>query len=177
MHHDGQFSAKSAMRFDVPRGSVLGLLMFLLYTADIAPLIEHRGLSPCLYADDIQMFICFRSSSTHLLRDTTLSCISNIEECMCSNRLKLNPAKTEFLWYTTDRRLHLIYKNPFIIGNATIQPATSVRNLGVLMDRDLSLRSHIARLTGACFKALRQARTIRRSLTTNASRRLVSSGA
>ena len=65
--------------------------------------------------------------------------------------------------------------SPSIIGNATIQPATSVRNLGVLMDRDLSLRSHITRLTGACFRDLRQARAIRRSVTTDASRMLISS--
>ena len=51
----------------------------------------------------------------------------------------------------------------------------SVRNLDVLMDRDLSLRSHIARLTGACFRALRQARAIRRSLRMDASRLLISS--
>ena len=149
--------------------------MFLLYTADIEKLIAHRGLSPYLHADDTQMFICCRPGNTHLLRATTLSCISNIDEWMCSNRLKLNPANTEFLWCTTHRRFHLIDESPFIIGNTTIQPATSVRNLGVLMDRDLSLRPHIVRLTGTCFRALRQARGIRRSLTTDASRMLISS--
>ena len=109
------------------------------------------------------------------VRHTTLSCISNIEVWMCSNRLKLNPAKTEFLWCTTHRRLHLIDESPFIIGNATIQPAMSVRNLAVLMDHDLPWRSYIVRLTGACFRALRQAWAIRRPLTMNASRMLVNS--
>ena len=87
---------------------------------------------------------------------------------MCSNRLKLNPAKAH-------RRLHLIDERLFIIGNANNQPATSVRNLDVLMDRDLSHWSHIARLMGACFRALRQARAIWRSLTTDASRMLINS--
>ena len=128
------------MRFGVPQGSVLEPLMFLLYTADIDKLIAHHGLSPHLYADDTHMFICCCPGNTHLLRDTTLSCMSNIEEWRCSNRLTLNPAKTEFLWCTTHQRLHLIDESPFISGNATIKPATSVRNLGVLMDRDLPLR-------------------------------------
>ena len=119
--------------------------------------------------------MCCRPGNTHLLRDTTLSCISNIEEWMCSIRLKVNAAKTEFLWCTTHRILHLIDESPFIVGNATIKPATSVRNLGVLMDRDLSLRSHIARLKGACFRALRQARATRCSLTMDAARMLISS--
>ena len=43
------------------------------------------------------------------------------------------------------------------------------------MDRNLSLRSHIVRLTGACFRAMRQARSIRRSLMTAAGRMLVNS--
>ena len=174
VHHDGRFSARSTMRFGVPQGSVLEPLMFLLYTADIENYITHRGLSPHLYADDTQMFICCRPGNTHLLHDTKLSCISNIEEWMCSNWLKLNPAKTEFLWCATHRRLHLIDESLFIIGNATIKPATSARIFSVLMDRDLSLQSHIARLAGACFKALRQARAIRRSLMMDASRMLIS---
>ena len=90
------------------------------------------------------------------------------------NKLKLNPSKKEFLWYTIHRRL-LIDESPFIIGNATIQPAMSVWNLSFLMDRNLLLRSHITRLIGARFKALRQVWAIRRSLTTDASRMLVSS--
>ena len=80
VHHDGRFLAKSTMQFGVPQGSILGPLMFLLYTADIAKLIVHRGLSPHLCADDTQMFIGCRPGNTHLLRDTTLSCISNNEE-------------------------------------------------------------------------------------------------
>ena len=144
--------------------------MFLLYTADIEKLIEQCGLSPYLYADDTQMFIRCRLGNTHLLRDTTLSCIFHIEDWMSSNRLKLNSVKTEFLWCTTHRRLHLIDESAFTIGNATIHPAS-----GVLMDRDLSLRSDIARLTGACSKAPQQAPASRCSLTMNASRMLISS--
>ena len=121
-----------------------------------------------------QIFICCRPGNTYMLLDITLSCISNIKEWICLIRLKLNPAKTESLWCTTHRRLHLIDEIQFTIGNVTIQPATSVRNLGVLMDLDLSLRSHITRLTWTCFRALQQARAISRSLTTDASRMLVS---
>ena len=161
------------MRFAVLQGSVLGHL-YSCSVVDIEKLIEHRGLSPYLYADDTQMFICCRPGNTHLFRDTTLSGILNIEAWMCSNRLKLNPAKTEFLWFTTHRRLHFIDVSPFIIGNATIQPAMSVRNVGVLMDRDLSSCSHITRQTGTCYRTLRQAWAIRHSLTTDASRTLVS---
>ena len=94
---------------------------------------------------------------------------------MCSNRLRLNQSKTEFLWCTMRRWLQLLDNSPIQLGtNASVVSSTTVRNLGVFIDQSLTMTSHINIRAGWCFQSLRQLRTIRRSLALDAVRMLVS---
>jgi len=52
--HDGMQSTHEFIKFGVPQGSILGPLLFVLYTADLAPLIAEHRLHSHLYADDVQ---------------------------------------------------------------------------------------------------------------------------
>jgi len=44
------------LTFRAPRGSVLGSLLFFLYTAKLFNVIASAGLTTHSYADDIQVF-------------------------------------------------------------------------------------------------------------------------
>ena len=48
------------------------------------------------------------------------------------------------------------------VGASVIQPVTVFRDLGVLLDKELSMSPHIASVTSSCFYQLRRLRQIRR---------------
>jgi len=108
VHLAGEETPPRLVTCGVPQGSVLGPLLFVLYTADVERIIEVHGLLHHCYADDTQLYFFCEPSQTAELKQRVLLCIERISEWMTSNRLKLSPAKTEFLWCTTLRRGHLL---------------------------------------------------------------------
>ena len=60
-----------------------------------------------------------------------------------------------------------------IVSGASIKPSQAVRDLGVIVDGDLSLTAHVSHVTSVCFFHLRQLRLIRRSLTVDTAHVLV----
>jgi hypothetical protein len=85
------------MRSGVPQGSVLGPLLFLLYTADLESITWKHSLLSHFYAEDTQLFFPCLPSQIKQLQKITLDCIADNNGWMKSNRLKLNPAETEFI--------------------------------------------------------------------------------
>ena len=49
-----------------------------------------------------------------------------------------------------------------LIDGVPVTPVQNVRDLGIYIDGDLSMRTHVQRTTSSCFDALRQLRQIRR---------------
>ena len=52
-----------------------------------------------------------------------------------------------------------------MVGTDAVAPVQSVRDLGIYLDSDVSMSTHVSRTTSSCFSVLRQIRSIRRSVT------------
>ena len=96
---------------------------------------------------------------------------------MGSNRLKLNPEKSQLIWLGTRQRLATLDITPFRLHDGTegtvIKPSTSVRNFGVIFDSELSMSEHVCSVTRTCFYHLRLLRFVRNSLKPDCAKMLV----
>jgi hypothetical protein len=161
----GSDSTRQSVPQGVPQGSVLGPILFLLYTADLLTLIEGQGFRPHLYADDTQVYASCPPTSTAELQRRLSACLDDVILWMRSNRLQLNTSKTEILWCATGRRQHQVPTDDVRVGSDLVTPVSSVRNLGIYVDSDVSMRTHVIKTAAACFAVLRRLRSISRYVT------------
>ena len=136
----------------------------MLYVADLLRLIEGHRLTPHAYADDTQIYGFCPPSETDQLCEQVSACIDDVSAWMAANRLLMNDSKTEVLWCSSLRRQNQIPTASVRIGKTQVQPVRSVRDLGVLLDADVTFKTHVTATVRACFAALRRIRSVRRCL-------------
>lgn len=91
-----------------------------------------------------------------------------LEAWMSSNRLRHNPAKTQFIWVGTSQQLVSLSISALAAAIPNFTFSSSGRDLGIILDRELTFAVHINLLSRDCFYQLRQLHTVTRSLTASA---------
>ena len=173
----GKLSRPVHQNQSVPQGSCLGPLLFSAYANTLSKCVppdtdihghadDHfmkRGFSPNIPMDEA----CFQHSI-----QSTMECVKN---WMNSNRLKLNPDKSEFIYFGSRGLLRNCMHTSVNAAGATVLRSTMVKLLGVILDQHLSYSSHISQKCRIAMLNLCRIRRIRGYLTVDACKSLVQS--
>ena len=121
-------SSSSPVMFGVPQGSVLGHVLFVLYTTPLSDIIANHSANHQLFADDTRL-----QKSTP--PNDVQSCTDDIKAWMCNNQLKLNEDKTEAILFSTPflSSCHCL-PSSIMVGTHEILFSDKVRNLGFILD-------------------------------------------
>ena len=162
--YEGELSSTVSVPFGVPQGSVLGPLLFVLYTAELCEVVAAHGLMMHQYADDCQIYISTPVSDASSAVTRLQECLCQVNAWMSSSRLRLNHKKTEVMWLGSRQQLEKLSVQQVTVVSSPVTVSSSARDLGVIIDSQLSLSGHVSALCRSCYHQLRQLRPVTRSL-------------
>ena len=158
----GSVSTSRALGVGVPQGSVLGPILFNLYTAPLNDIFTRHRVKAQFYADDTQFWCSYDHTSPGsetAARSQINQVFIEVRDWMMTNHLMINPSKTVFL--PISRRADLSIISPLDLDGISIPTTTSTKNLGFIFDNTLSFKEQISNVRRVSFFHLRRLRHIR----------------
>ena len=159
---------KKKLHYGVPRGSVLGPILFVLYTQPLSDIISQRKCNHHKFADDTQLHKSSAPSDFHSLLHNINQCIDCVGSLMTGSRLKQNKDKTEALVVVSRRRVGMSQDSHLRVCSHDISLKSHVKILGVYINATQSVAKHIDCISRSAYLEIRRISSVRHLLTRKA---------
>lgn len=139
----------------VPQGSILGPILFILYSADIITCIKNCQYH--IYADDLQLYLHFHPEETDQAVRNVNDDLDRLAIWSEDNCMVLNPTKSKYMVMGSKKQVADIHHRiPQVsILNEPIECVTEARNLGLIMDSQLHFEHHVQEAVRNCLYKLK----------------------
>ena len=135
---NGVLSCSKTVTCEVPQGSILGLLLFLIYVNNLPGSLEFLSA---------RMFDTTLTASGESVLDAEVAInhdLANIRQWLSANILSLNLVKTEYLLIGSRHNINNLFHSPNVhVGDRLIKRVRETKALGVYIDEFLSWNKHI----------------------------------
>jgi exonuclease III len=163
VHVNGTSSSKQQLLYGVPQGSVLGPLLYTVYTIPLGHLLRELKVHYHFYADDTQLLSTFRPGKAGDLEQAATNmegCVNMVRTWMAKNLLKMNDDKTEFIVFSSKQSAHKFQSPELHIGDAIVSPTDKVRNIGAIMDKHMTMEKQVNHMCRCAFLQIRRLNSI-----------------
>ena len=138
---EGLSNAKEA-KIGLPQGSILSPLLYIIYTYDLEHLFINSNLNILQFADDICIYTT--KSSSEVCRQNLQDPFTQTMSWFNKNGLNLSPDKTVVCNFSRSRRQD---PNTIEIGGITLPQKSTIKYLGVMLDKKLNWKDQILYVT------------------------------
>ena len=151
---NGCFFPPLSITCGVPQGSILGPLLYILFTNDIPHLVHHHPvdyLSPSPHCSRCGSTVSYVDDSTYSHGESDPGVLSNmlseqydrISEYMSANKLVINGEKTHLVVMGTKRTAARRQEVSINAGGHTITPSRTEKLLGAIISEDMKWKNHL----------------------------------
>lgn len=161
---DESYSSWCDIAAGVPQGGILSPLLFAIFINSIS---QHLSSSFHLYADDLQIYTQAPLGQLHDAIEATNTDLKHIRDWSRSFGLTINPTKTQTIIIGSSRMISKIdwFHLPQVVFEGIPIPfSETVKNLGIIMDRQFSWNPQISEVSRKIFGSAASLRRLRNFL-------------